>query len=474
MRNYYLLKFEFNFMIEKMETLNYLNSFYNNEKDTSKKLKNISLRIKSLENDINTIQVNKNLFNYNKSKIRKVFETDNINESNNIYPKFKSKKLYIKRFLKKKNNFNRIILKKKNIIFNLYSNNNDNANMNLPDKDLCLTEINPHIINRNEKSHLLSIDSTKLNILRNNYKIKKELLHCQNNHYKDLDYKFEIIQYTKKLEDLKKDKKAIMNKIKEIKINSKTIEDKIIKDENKQQMLDEILLLLNKIKNIKENSLDEDIVLNIMDLKYSYEIIKLKNEFINGLKKIMKIEGNNYDEIVLKLNQLAELKKIKSNDCSYCLLNESQKYLNYVQSLLNKFKISNFSELENYIKDVYIITERESNKLEKIKVNLLKGKNSNNYYSNRISKTKKVQYLKKTKSEFNNSLWGNNYFFNNKYLSKSEKIINTIDISDFKFKHRNNNKYIMVSNGKDKIIKVNKRRNNGKYQNDIIKKIYYN
>ena len=104
----------------------------------------------------------------------------------------------------------------------------------------------------------------------------------------------------------------------------------------------------------------------------------------------------------------------------------------------------------------------------------MKGKNSNNYYSNRISKTKKVQYLKKTKNEFNNSLWGNNYFFNNKYLSKSEKIINTIDISDFKFKHRNNNKYIMVSNGKDKIIKVNKRRNNGKYQNDIIKKIYYN
>ena len=310
--------------------------------------------------------------------------------------------------------------------------------------------------------------------------------------------KMEISEKRKEIEKLKNEKKEIIKKIKDIILLNKKLENKIIIEENKPKLIDDIALFLmnnnylNNYPEIESNSYKENSILNIMDLGYCFENKKLINEFFDGLKKLLKIDDNvnNYN-IITKLKELINIKNNYINEKNKFknLFNENQKYFEYVQSLLNKFQINDISLLSDYIKKMYIKNIKESYTMKKIKVNLMKdmrakkptylqkNKNDEIYNSNTERKTKfensKKHYKKKTITFRNKIRYlsdaNNSYFSDNQYYTQNNYDIN--------FKLDNSSGYTICSNGKDKIIRVNKREINKdkqKNQKNLIEKLKSN
>ena len=279
-----------------------------------------------------------------------------------------------------------------------------------------------------------------------------------------------------------------MNKIKEIKIlNSKICENKRkikIKNINSKQ-IDDIILLLKRNYNsntyIKNNTFSENILLSVMDLKYTFEKSQLVNLFFEGLYKILKISNyTDYNGLLKKFIELIDSKNdlINMKNKYNYLLKEKKKYFNYINSLLTKFQISEISELYNFVKNMNIKNIRESNTFEKIKVNLMKdlvkkkpkflSKNENHKTSN--SEHKKIidiqNYFRCSKSISNFHGLKNRV---NSY--KQENKLNSNKSYNIKYKNNNSSKYVMVSNGKDKIIKVNKKKKKENIQKNLFDKI---
>ena len=492
-------------MIKKMKILKCLNSnTFETEKDSFKIINHFTSRIKRAKSNINNLQLNDNYsFSGKQNQKQKLnlrninnistyddfletlrnskesFRTCNNDKSNKDFFK-DNKKIIQKRYLKQSNNYNNIILNKKNILLNIKSCNN---NINIfPNKDRCSTHINKI----KKDCSLFSFDATFLNKDEDDNKI--HLPNCENNQINELDYKFEIIQYKKQIESLKKRKQEKMNKIKEIKIlNSKICENKgkiKIKNINSKQ-IDDIILLLKKNYNsntyIKNNTFSENILLSVMDLKYTFEKSQLVNLFFEGLYKILKISNyTDYNGILKKFIELIDSKndlinmKNKYNNS----LKEKEKYFNYISSLLTKFQISEISELYNFVKNMNIKNIRESNTFEKIKVNLMKdlvkkkpkflSKNENHKTSN--SEHKKIidiqNYFRCSKSTSNFHGLKNRV---NSY--KQENKLNSNKSYNIKYKNNNSSKYVIVSNGKDKIIKVNKKKKKENIQKNLFDKI---
>ena len=492
-------------MIKKMKIMKCLNSkTLKVEKDSIKKFNYFTSRIKRVKTDINNFQKNDNysfsgkqnqkqkinLYNNNSISTydelidtfrnsKESFRTCCNTESNRDYFKA-NKKINQKSYFKKSNNYNNIILNKKNILLNIKScNNNKNIRVFLNKQK------SSSLINKIKKGRsLLSFDATFLSKRENDN--NNQILNFKNSQINELDYKFEIIQYKKIIESLNKQKHEKISKIKEINLmNNKIGENKIkIKDINSKPIDDIILLLKRNYKSnayLKNNSFSENILLNVMDLKYTFEKCQLINQFFEGINKILKINNyTNYNDILKKFNELIDSKNnfinIK-NKYNY-LLKENQKYFNYINSLLTKFQISEISELYNYIKNMHIKNIRESDTFEKIKVNLMKDlikkkprflpKNENHKTSN--SEHKKIinlqSYLKCSNS-INNFHDSKNRI--NSY--KQENKLNAKNIYDIKYKNNNSFRYVMVSNGKDKMIKVNKKEKNENIQKNLFDKI---
>ena len=508
-------------MIKKMKILDNLNLDYFREKRKSvKKLNNIALRIKRIENDINDIQTNENFSFIAKSNRIPSFDKNGINrtsrynnytnkfgylkesfqklnntENNKFFSKKKTKKLFEKKYQNKNNNYNNFVLKKKNIILNLNSTKiNDNNDMNI----MPLKELNLTTVNKNKKHKLLfSFDAAFTNRFKEKYEQNKNnLIITKNNQLNELDYKFEIIQYKKELEALKNKKKDIIKKLKEIIRINKNTQNKIIIDEYNQKPLDNIILLLKNNEhlidnhNIKENSFYENIILNIMDLRYSSERSKLIDAFYEGMKKLLKINDDNYFNTVGKINDLinSQTNLINTkNKFSYLLRENNQIYFDYIKQLLNKFNISTIPELFNYIKNMYIRNIKESDTFEKIKVNVmkdLKKKKQNFLPNNQIHKSnnsmpKKFSNLQtninfsKCNSNSTKSLNKIKYLSNQKTNNINDSgskssINNSYDINS---KKKQSLGYIMISNGKDKMIKVNKRDKNDNKEKNLIEKL---
>lgn len=487
-----------------MKILKCLNTNYlEPEKNTFKFFNNFTSRIKRIKTDVNNFLINDNFsFSSNLNKTR-AFHLNKINsistydeflgnfgnskesfrtccntESGGYIYNIYNKKINQKRYLKKINNYNNIILNKKNILLNLKSFNNNKNKTEFSNEERSLSQNNKIKKGRS----LLSFDATFLNKMQSVN--KNNLLKSNHSQINELDYKFEIIQYKKRIESLKKQKQEKINKIKEInQSNNQFCENRINAINSKP--IDNIILLLNNKYNsnaIIQNFIsNENIILNIMDLKYSFEKNKLTNQFFEGINQILKINNCiDTNDILTKLNELIDSKNnfinIK-NKCNY-LLKENQKYFNYINSLLNKFQISEISELFYHIKNMHIKNIREDNTFEKIKVNLMKDlikkkprflpKDKNNKSSN--SEQKKLTGLQKFLKSSNSI----NNFIASKNGINSLKLENKLNMNNkynIKFKNNNSLGYIMVSNGKDKMIKVNKRKKNENIQKNLFDKI---
>ena len=523
-----------------MKILNFLNSI-NTSRDSSSRLKNITNRIKTLENDINTIQVNKNKSFIERCCKNKTIEINNdinrmsifdefmkeyknkndINneERNRTFSKIKSEKLHQKRYLKKSNEYkikNNILQKKRSIINYLNTTTEQNNNFKskkilFPIKEFNKNILNYSPINKNKKScSLFSFDSIFLNQNDAKQKYKNSLIANKNTTMKKLDYEFQIFQFKKKLENLKREKKEKMRKLNEIKNINKFIEEKIFNNENHSKPLNRIISLLKNISLIEGDSLSENILLNVMDIKYSYENDILINEFLEGIKNLLKINTNNYS-IETKLKELINAKNdiLNLNNKYIYLLKENQKYFIYIKHLLNLLNLSDISEINEYIKGIYIKNIQETNNMEKIKVNLMKdmtfkkeklfkkmqnfstSKKKNNNKTLSYNSTKKFSNLQKYLTNIKPKLKTdpnklNNYYHNQKNKKYSNKStnktndlyysynnLNQIDDNGFEIQSNVNNssRYYLVSNGKDKKIKVNKNNNDNRKQKDLIERI---
>ena len=243
---------------------NFISINYNRVKNNgnlSKRYKNINIRIKKLENDINTRSFDTKS---DKNKSFKIYDNNNKfisdefierfeNSCLGTYNNFESRKALKKRLIEKKylnrtNNYNNIILKKKNIISNLNSINSDEIN-------------NISSINKIKKNSLIySFDSAFSKRSHKDNNKKKKTLITSKKYLNNLYYKFEIIQKRKEIEKLKNEKKEIIKKIKDIILLNKKLENKIIIEENKPKLIDDIALFLmnnnylNNYPEIENNS----------------------------------------------------------------------------------------------------------------------------------------------------------------------------------------------------------------------------
>ena len=233
-------------------------------------------------------------------------------------------------------------------------------------------------------------------------------------HMEKLEYEFELRRLKKKLGALKKENKEINEKLDKIKNKNENMEKDIIQNENEDILLNDIILLnkqymANNSRVSTENEFNnqnnndkfslENVILNIMDLKFDYDNNLLINEFIDGVNNLLNLslsnqfndKNNQNINLLDKINQLIDLKNNLYNNINKYdyLIKENIKYNNYFTSLINNLNLNNIYELDEFIKQLYIKNIKENNHMQKITETLInesilsKPKNGikNHFYS---------------------------------------------------------------------------------------------
>ena len=518
-----------------------LNNSITEEKESKKRLNYISSRIKNLEKDIFEIKnkesktsmkyqkklpENKYINTINESKLKSKYKYTNSskdfnktssiineNKSNSSLSKEKQKQ-FQKRFFKRMNNYNDIIHEKKNILLNINSQLNKKFQRNnfygkniLYNMKIKSSSDNRKIRNffsfdeTYDKSHEIKNINYNINLNNishddndyNNIDNKNGVSLYKKNNMEKLEYEFEIRRLKREYEMLQKENIKIKENIENVKIKNTNLENNIFKNEDQQKMLNNLLLLNKQYilygspngienefsnKNGNDNYSIDNLILNIMDIKYYYENNLLINEFIEGINKILATvplsnNGNNDDNnLIKKINELIDIKNnLDNNNNKYkYFLEKNNNYYFYYKNLLNNLNLNNFTELEDFIKNLYIKNLKDNDHMQKIQNTLMsesspghKNKdkkshyNSSNLITNNISKniyninnyTKLQNYLsiKNTDSRLNQKNIIN--FIDNKrrkdleqYLSRTEKLDNL---------NQNNNNFFNLKNQDESI-----------------------
>ena len=380
-----------------------------NEDDSKKRINYISHRIKSLEKEINDIKnketltlvspYKKNIIKRNdESKYNSVIKTINdfdfiktnslIYDDNDSFDKRKSK-LNDRTKPNKKNNNN---TERKNIIKKII--NSELIRKNQRTKN----NIRFRASNDNEKNkirHFFSFSKPfkyKMGLKKEKLNENQTTINNYNNNREKLQYEFEIRNLKRKMALLKKENNDIKKKLEDIKnINSdieKDIEGTSNKSKNREKLINNLIALNdNYMKNNNQNELEnnqnndslyENLVLNVMDIKYFYENNLLTEQFIEGINKLLKkqllIKNNNdNDNLLKKINEIIDGKNNLENNINKYkyLLKDNHKYYVYYKSLLDKLNLKNFKELHEFIKNIYIDNIKENNHMKKIQNTLM-------------------------------------------------------------------------------------------------------
>ena len=216
---------------------------------------------------------------------------------------------------------------------------------------------------------------------------------------------------------------------------------------------------INNQNNDNYNYAFDNIILNIMDMKFNYDKNLLMDEFTNGINKLfnesLSNKNNTFDfNFNIKDNILEKINKIidKNNNLNNSinkykyLSKENNRYKNYCTYLINDLNLKNISELDKFIKDLYIQNIRENNQMRKLQITLMNQSSS--------SKTKKVR--KKL------------YSSSNKLISSVNKSIentNTHQYTNYKYNY-NKKSDSNINNKKNIYYLINRRK-----QNDLNGKI---
>ena len=227
---------------------------------------------------------------------------------------------------------------------------------------------------------------------------------------------------------------------------------RILNDDEQKSILKEIILLNkqnafdnpngidikydNQSKKDNDSDSFDELILNIMDIKYYYENSLLTNEFINGVNKLLYgiplyINGNKNTQNLIK--SINELINIKSN--TFYINNKYRNLLqdNYIsrdkqKNIINHFDKKNKKSLDNYLSQ----TEKNDSLS---KNNTVRNKNDslfniNNYYQTFYNK--KISYEDKKKKKINL-----NYLDKDIKINKNNNSINNEKSNDFKYNNSN-------------------------------------
>jgi len=307
-----------------------------------------------------------------------------------------------------------------------------------------------------------------------------------------LEYEYELRILRRKLESLKETNITLNNNLNNIREKNDYIEfninsyrtgynNNINYEENNDDdiILDEInninykKKLINKIKTVCKNTANYynsyennqnrkecsilNLLLNIMDLRYSYEKAALYNSFLQGVELLLQNGNNKYNYLNSKnkiFNYIADLinteKKLKiinkeyENSKKYYNLCKKFSSINNLDDFLNKIIMKNIkveqsiNKIKNVLKDDKIIKNYIYNGNNDVKNNkmmeqlLNRNKNNSNYDCERYSfYTTNYTNNKKKDHNYNNFNRRNNFLKKNKNHSnsgsfiRSRKVINT-------------------------------------------------
>lgn len=234
-----------------------------------------------------------------------------------------------------------------------------------------------------------------------------------------LDYEFEIRLLTKKLKEVKERNNKLKYRI--IKIKN---EQRIRKQKNKKNeyIISKVIQICKNASfsgrnnffssfkeiyntqfnnNSEENKIDDfrlfpatnlfkNMLLNLMDMKYEFENIVLKDKFIDGAQNLLysnneeykEFEESNNNKIFIYdnvMNLIREEIKLK-NECNEYL--ELGKCYEYFTQLCSTLKIDDLQKMVEYLKKIYIKTKVNFKQINQIKKIVTDINNTNNEINN--------------------------------------------------------------------------------------------
>ena len=307
-----------------------------------------------------------------------------------------------------------------------------------------------------------------------------------------LEYEYELRILRRKIESLKEENQTLKNKVNNLKEKNDYIEYNInsirntysnnttnnIYEENKNdnKLLDDISnikykkKLIEKIIKICKNNINYynsyennnnkkessilNLLLNIMDFRYSYENANLYNSFFNGIEMLIQNGNNNknfyvnnknkivnyINDLINKEKKLKKINRVYENSKKYYDLCKNFSNVKNIDNYLNKIIAKNIkveqsiNKIKNVLKNENIL--KNDNKL--LQSNTKKKKMMENYF-NRNRRNKNFNFGKNSiyKTNYyegynynNDNFTRNNDFYrkmmklNDSSVLKSEKIIN--------------------------------------------------
>ena len=234
-----------------------------------------------------------------------------------------------------------------------------------------------------------------------------------------LDYEFEIRLLAKKLKEVKERNNKLKYKI--IKIKN---EQRIRKQKNKKNeyIISKVIQICKNASfsgrnnffssfkeiyntqfntNSEENKIDDfklfpatnlfkNMLLNLMDMKYEFENIVLKDKFIDGIQNLFYKENEEYKEFEEPNNNkifiydnvrdlIREEIKLKNECNEYLELGKCYEYFSLLCSTLN---IDDLKKLVDYLKKIFIKTKVNFKQINQIKKIVTDINNTNNEINN--------------------------------------------------------------------------------------------
>lgn len=399
--------------------------------------KKINLKKKSLPSQLEKVNSLKIIHKNNNSKI-KYNNLTQINSSNNSKNK-RNNKIFNSYSLKRKKNKTKDFTNMKSFIDeinaseNLLNISNFNRNVKYFRKNYGIGEINEEENENGQKKKKIYINNLRYgnNLYSNNF--EKEI---------------EIRQLKNKLEKLKNENMTLNQKLGYISKQNSIIENEAIKEQNKRKnIICSLIEINNNIFNKNEYgniSSFQNLLNNLMDIKYKYENAFLKNDFISNIDTLFSLtnifnENKSLNDSKNILNVIQRLIQFKSNYADnikkYKILQiANQKYYNYVMVLLKKLKLNDLSSLHDYLKLIKSSNEEEIRKIIRMKNVLYADENNSIKMKKKINSS--VDYLTTSNRR--------NYSIN----------FNYIDLQKYFIKHNRNKK--SYSNGRNLTLKNEK------------------
>ena len=261
-------------------------------------------------------------------------------------------------------------------------------------------------INKIRNEHIMK-DANELN--QNDSSIKLE---------EKLDYEFEIRLLTKKLKEVKERNNKLKYRIIKIK-NEQRIRNQ--KNKKNEYIISKVIQICKNSSfsgtnnffssfkeiyntqfnnNSEENKIDDlklfpatnlfkNMLLNLMDMKYEFENIVLKDKFIDGTQNLFYNNNEEYKEFKESNNKIFIYHNVKNlireeinlkNECNEYL--ELGKCYEYFSQLCSTLNIDDLQELVDYLKKIFIKTKVNFKQINQIKKIVKDINNTNKEISN--------------------------------------------------------------------------------------------